>query len=154
MVLYLNDGYHEAMSANFLLQMLKENGYSLTRPRRAICDLLVSDGGHVTADQLVERLQDRHPDIGRMTVYRTLELLSSLGGLRPVYQGSGAAHYILLKGGHHHHLVCAACHQVIEIDQCLLQDTSEQIRQLYQFEIIGHLLEIFGICRACREQSS
>lgn len=141
------------MNSNFLLQSLKDNGHTLTRPRRVICDLLLDSGGHLSADQLVDKLQIEYPEIGRMTVYRTLDLLSSLGVLRAVYQGGGAAHYILLEGGHHHHLICAVCHQVIEIDQCLLQDATEQISRQYRFQILGHVLEILGVCERCQAKT-
>lgn len=128
---------------------LQDKGYRLTAARRAIVEALVTSGGHVSADDLAERVRRAVPNVGRMTVYRTLDLLSELGLIRPVYQGTGAAHYILLEDGHHHHLVCSNCDQVIEFDECVVQEISEVLGGRYNFQVQGHLLELFGICSDC-----
>ena len=93
-----------------LSSALSAEGFRLTTSRRAILAALVGCGGHITADELVERVHQQAPNVGRMTVYRTLDLLCQLNLIRPVYQGTGAAHFVLLHHGHHHHLVCGVCH--------------------------------------------
>jgi Fur family ferric uptake transcriptional regulator len=89
-----------------------------------------------------------------MTAYRTLEMLTQLGRIRPGYHGTAAAHYILLADGHHHHLVCSSCKRVIEIEQCLFPEIEQAIRSRYQFDTEGHLLEIYGRCGECRVADS
>ncbi len=133
-----------------LSQALQENGYRLTAARQEILAALVGSEGHVSADELVGLVRQDAPGVGRMTVSRTLELLSELGLIRPVYQGTGAAHYILLDDGHHHHLVCSGCDRVIEFDECAVQEISRVISGHFNFEIHGHLLEFYGRCEACR----
>lgn len=133
-----------------LEQALVENGYRLTGARRAIIAALATSGDHVTADALVELVKQASPTVGRMTVYRTLDLLCELGVVRPVYQGGAAAHYVLLLDGHHHHLICSQCGQVIEFDECVLGGLSERIGRRFDFEVQGHLLEFYGLCPACR----
>ena len=133
-----------------LQQALGDNGYRLTPARRAIVAALATTGDHITADALVEVVKRDAPTIGRMTVYRTLELLCELGQLRPVYQGTGAAHYVLLHNGHHHHLVCSQCERVVEFDECVLAALEEAIGRRFDFEVQGHLLELYGLCPACR----
>ncbi|MFZ0548569.1 MAG: Fur family transcriptional regulator [Candidatus Promineifilaceae bacterium] len=129
---------------------LKQEGYRLTQPRIHILEALVSCQGHITADDLYETIHSEQPGIARMSVYRTLDLLSELGLIRPVYQGTGAAHYILLDEGHHHHLVCSNCDKVIEFDDCVLQEIENSISSSYNFKIQGHVLEIFGRCADCQ----
>lgn len=136
------------MSDN-LQQALETRGYRLTAARRVILDTLVRSGGHLTADELTERVRAEATGIGRMTVYRTLDLLCDLGLLRPVYQGTGAAHYILMADGHHHHLVCSGCNRVIEFDECAIGDLPARIAHRFGFRVDGHLLELYGLCGAC-----
>ena len=130
--------------------VLQEKGFRLTASRQAICAALLASDGHVSADDLADLVHLSTPGVGRMTVYRTLELLSDLGLIRPVYQGSAAAHYILMDEGHHHHLVCSSCHTVVEFNQCVLQEIEQTVSRHFEFEIQGHLLEIFGLCPDCR----
>lgn len=140
----MNNRAHQLGSA------LRRNGYRLTGARRAILQALAESGGHVSADDLVELVREAEPGVGRMTVYRTLDLLHELNLIRPVYQGTGAAHYVLMEDGHHHHLVCTACHRTIEFDDCVAHEISRTLRDRFNFQISGHLLEFYGLCPDCR----
>lgn len=130
---------------------LVKNGYRLTSARQAIVDALVASDGHITADDLAARVRESAPQIGRMTVYRTLDLLCDLGLIRPVYQGTGAAHYVLLDGGSHHHLICNQCYRVIDFDRCGASDLAQTIGRQHNFQVQSHLLEVYGLCEACSE---
>lgn len=131
-------------------QVVADSGYRLTAARRAIIETLVNCGGHVTADDLASLVRAAAPSVGRMTVYRTLDLLSGLGVIRPIYQGTGAAHYILMTEGSHHHLICSRCHGVIEFDDCLASGLAERLGRRFNFHMHSHLLEVHGLCEACR----
>ena len=133
-----------------LTESLARGGFRLTSARRVICAALTASGGHLTPDELVEVVRKRDSGIGRMTVYRTLEILCDLGQVRPVYQGTGAAHYVVLEDGHHHHLVCSQCGQVIEFTDCAIEPMAEMISERFNFTIEGHLLELYGRCGACQ----
>lgn len=135
----------------FFHQRLVQHGHRLTQPRRAIVEALLSGQGHITADQLSQQLREQGSGIGRMTVYRTLELLISVGLIRPIYQGTGAAHYIIFQHGHHHHLICQQCERTIEFSDCVLQELSQLLSARYNFQIEGHLLEFYGHCDDCRK---
>ncbi len=136
-----------------LRQTLSQHGFRLTPAREAILRALVASGGHVTADTLVELVHESSPRTGRMTVYRTLDLLCDLGVLRPVYQGTGAAHYVLMEDGHHHHLICSQCEQVVEFDDCVVETLQEAIGRRFDFQVQGHLLELYGLCPDCQDRS-
>ncbi len=129
---------------------LQQKGHRLTRSRQKIVETLLNCGGHITADGLLELVHEIDPTVGRMTVYRTLELLSELGLIRPIYQGTGAAHYILLDGGHHHHLICSGCDAVFEFEECGLQEVGQLLAERFNFAVEGHLVEFYGRCPNCQ----
>ena len=128
---------------------LIQHGHRLTAARRTVIDALLTAGGHISADRLYEQLKANGEQVGRMTVFRTLDLLVEVGLIRPVYQGDGAAHYILLRDGHHHHLVCTSCNKHFEFDECNLHDLSERLSAQFNFKVAGHLIEIYGTCADC-----
>lgn len=136
--------------AQHLVNTISNNGYRLTPARSAIIETLVASAGHITADDLAEKVRRAAPNIGRMTVYRTLDLLCELGAIRPIYQGTGAAHFILMNEGSHHHLICNRCHSVIEFDECMGDELAQQLAERFNFELSGHLLELHGLCENCR----
>lgn len=132
-------------------ERITANGYRLTAAREAIVNALVCCEGHITADELVQQVRTHAPSVGRMTVYRTLDLLCELGVVRPIYQGTGAAHYILMANGSHHHLICTRCHNVIEFEECQATDLAQQMAERFNFHIVSHLLELHGLCENCYE---
>jgi Fur family ferric uptake transcriptional regulator len=134
-----------------LSNTLQESGYRLTPARARILATLVASGGHLTADELAERVRSAAPNVGRMTVYRTLDLLCELGRIRPIFQGSGAAHFVLMQGGSHHHLICNRCNTVIEFDHCQATELARVLGERHQFRVHGHLLEIHGLCANCQD---
>ncbi|MEM7111190.1 MAG: transcriptional repressor [Chloroflexota bacterium] len=137
--------------AEKILGVIEQNGYRRTVARQAIVATLLESEGHITADDLAEKVRQQAPRVGRMTVYRTLELLCELGVVRPIYQGTGAAHYILMADGSHHHLICNRCHDVIEFDECAADAVMEQVAKQFNFHVSSHLLELHGLCEDCHE---
>ena len=134
-----------------LTDSLEAEGYRLTEARQVIAETMVNIGGHCSADELVEMVREHTPGVGRMTVYRTLDLFCRLGLARPFYPNAGAAHYVLMEQGHHHHLICSSCGQITEVEDCVLEHiTQERIGQRFDFEVKGHLLEFYGLCGQCR----
>lgn len=130
---------------------LAHHGYRMTPSRKEVIKALLAAHGHISADSLYAHLQSADSSVGRMTVFRTLDVLSEIGVVRPIYQGSGAAHFVVLEDGHHHHLVCTQCDTTIEFDNCTLADElRQQLATEHQFKIAGHMLEIYGVCQACQ----
>lgn len=125
-------------------------GHRLTAARKSIIETLVGSHGHITADDLAAKVRGVAPQVGRMTVYRTLDLLCELGVIRPIYQGTGAAHFILMAEGSHHHLICNRCHRVFEFDDCTAGDLLSALAKQFDFEVSSHLLELHGLCAECR----
>jgi Fur family ferric uptake transcriptional regulator len=140
----------DSASYELLCAAVRDAGYQLTRARQAILAAFAGADGHISADDLVGLVHEETPRVGRMTVYRTLDLLCRLGAIRPTYLGGGAAHYVLLQDGHHHHLVCTGCAAVIELEDCRLQEMEALLAGRFGFEIQGHLVEFYGRCAACR----
>ena len=134
-----------------ILNLVVQNGYRRTSARLAIITALVNSAGHITADDLADKVRQQAPHVGRMTVYRTLDLLCELGVVRPIFQGTGAAHYILMANGSHHHLICNRCHDVIEFEECSAASLIEQMAAQYNFHLFSHLLELHGLCENCHE---
>ena len=133
--------------------LLQRRGYRLTRARRAILSALIESGGHITADELVELARREAPGVGRMTVYRTLDLLQQLGVVQPLPQNTLAAQYVLMDEGHHHHLICSRCDRVFEFEHCLAGEIAEALSDRFDFQIHSHLLEFYGLCQYCRQKT-
>ena len=134
------------MSCN---KILKAKGYRLTPQRRVILDILHGEGAHLTADAIYEQVKGKVAGVNRSTVYRTLELLESLGlTVKAEIGGSHVYHHA--EEGHHHHLKCRACGKVIELPEEALDSLAKALRDKQGFEADLHHHVITGLCRDCQ----
>lgn len=139
-------------TATSFTERLRDAGYKITPPRLAVLEVIEQEGEHLDPAQILLRAQSIHPAIGRATVYRTLELLTQLNIVRPIYVGEHGPTYIRAEGGHHH-LVCSTCGIVIDFDQCMAGDMMRDLTDRFGFQIQSHLLEFYGICVNCQSKS-
>ena len=132
-----------------LLAALQTKGYRLTAPRRAVAEVLAAGPQHLSHAEILARAQSRYPEIGRATVYRTLDLLVELGLIHTTYHGDANQRFVLPEGGHHHHLICKRCGASQELDECHFGSALQAIGQQTGFTIESHLVELYGRCEAC-----
>jgi Fur family ferric uptake transcriptional regulator len=132
-----------------LIQRLRSAGYKITPPRLAVLEIIQREGEHLNPNEILARAQTIHPQTGRATVYRTLELLTQLGIVRPIYVGDTGPTYIRAEGGHHH-LVCSRCGRVVDFEQCVADGMEQELEARFGFRIHSHLLEFYGLCPHCQ----
>ena len=128
-----------------LAQEFRSQGHKLTRPRRAILEALLAASCPLSPAEITEQ----EPEVGLVTVYRTLELMESMGIVRAVHVAEGCHGYVLVTPGHTHHLVCERCHAVVEIMGCEMGDFLDSVARHTGYTVTGHWLEISGVCAAC-----
>jgi len=132
------------------LQVLRGQGYKVTAARRAVLEALADAEDHLTAPDVVAAVRHRAPDVGRASVYRTLELLTRLHVAQASSLGGPAATYLLAPGGHHHHVICTTCHRTVAFDDCGVSALEDELAARLGFEIEGHLVELYGRCPDCQ----
>ncbi len=134
-----------------MLRALQRQGCRLTEPRRALVEVLAEGHQHLNHAEIMGRAQEKYPDIGRATVYRTLELLVELGLVHVTYMGDANQRFIVPVEGHHHHLVCNQCGDVLDLEECYFNNALDMVSRETGFVIDSHLVELFGTCATCSE---
>jgi len=130
---------------------LHRNGYKLTPQRQAVIDTIVTSQDMLTPASIYEKVSLEHPDIGLVTVYRTLELLSRLGLICELHAGSTCPTYTASNREHHHHLICSACGKVVDFIGHDLTSLEDRISHESGFRIQNHVLEFIGVCSTCQK---
>ena len=137
------------------LERLKTAGYKLTKARQTVLDVIEHSGGHITSAEVLDKVAESDPAIGRASVFRTLDLLTRLSIIRPTYISSSMTpNYVLMPDGHHHHIICTVCSQVIEFEDCGLEQMAAELEQRLHVQLTGHLLEFYGRCEKCRNATA
>ncbi len=132
-----------------LTARLRAAGYKITPPRLAVLEVILNQNEHLNPAEILQRARAVYPGVGRASIYRTLELLTQLRIVRPIYLGENGPIYIRAEGGHHH-LVCSHCSVVIDFDQCSADELANELSTRFGFTIQSHLLEFYGLCAACK----
>ncbi len=132
-------------------QHLSQKGLRLTRQRRLILEAFLGGRGHLSSEELYQRVRRKDPSIGRATVYRTLKLLTSSGLAREVDFGEGLSRYEHLWGhAHHDHLICTSCGRTLEVMDTEIERLQERLAQRHGFSLTGHKMDLYGLCPRCR----
>ncbi len=125
-------------------------GNRLTGPRRQILEQALHYTAPFTAEEMIADLGRANVQVGRATVYRTLELLHAHEWLRLVHRPGGEHGYVVGEPGHQHHLVCRSCGSVITFEGCELDTLLGGLAERLRFKIEDHWLEASGVCRSCQ----
>jgi len=98
-----------------LLQRLRDRGWRLTAQRRVVAEALAGQNVHLTAEELLEKSQERLPEISRATVYNTLAELVAMGEVHEVTTDERAKRYDPNPDDAHQHLVCDVCGRIVDV---------------------------------------
>jgi Fe2+ or Zn2+ uptake regulation protein len=131
-----------------LVDALDRAGHRLTGPRRTVAELVAARKGHFAAADLVDDARGR--GIGRATVFRSIDLFTSLGLVERVDLPGGQHAYVACETAHHHHAICTGCGRAFDVDDAGLSDVLARMGSSSGFKVTAHRLEIFGLCTACQ----
>lgn len=137
------------MEQDKMAQALRAAGYRLTQPRLAVLQVLQENDAGLNPEEIYRLGKTLCPTLGLVTVYRTLDLLAELGLARRVHSEQHC-HSYASAGADRHYVICQACHRVIEFPCHGLDDLIAEVRQRTGYTIVGHLLELSGLCPDCQ----
>jgi Fur family ferric uptake transcriptional regulator len=146
---------HEPPGA--LQRQIKAKGIRLTRQRMVLVEVLEGAARHMDAEEILERAQKIDPNITRVTVYRTMDLLKNHGLIDELdlLHLRGHRHYYESHGERDHiHVACVRCGRVREFESQLYEDLKAQIAADLDIEISVSRTEVGGLCKDCRNGKS
>src|SRR5882757_8403592 len=114
----------DANSLALLQKLLKDSGYSMTTPRRIVCELLWNQEPLSMHDLTLQS----KGKIDRASLYRTLALFERLGLVQRIY--IGWKYKVELSDvftHHHHHISCLRCGKIVAITE---EDEIERLIQV------------------------
>jgi Fur family ferric uptake transcriptional regulator len=141
--------YAGTMIPTHVISTLRARGYKITRQRRAVLEALTQAQGHLSPQEVHEKVCHGEPSIGLATVYRTLEMLRDLGIVCELSTPGSGHTYTIGTAGHHHHLICSECKAVVDFTTQSLEDLAQRLALESGFVIQGHVLEFTGLCPDC-----
>jgi Fur family transcriptional regulator, stress-responsive regulator len=131
---------------------LRDAGLRVTAPRVAVL-FEVTDGGHVTADQVARAVRERIGTISTQAVYDVLGALTRAGLVRRIEPAGGPARYETRVGDNHHHVVCRSCGAIADIDCVVDEAPCLSPTELNGFVVDEAEVTFWGLCPDCQMTS-
>ena len=101
----------------WIKEKMKVEGCRNSRVRNQIISAIDSSCKMFQAQDIIDAL----PSVDRVTIYRNLELLSSIDIIHSTGQFNGAQFYELHSPSHHHHAICKEC----SVQECVVCEVPE-----------------------------
>lgn len=139
-----------------IAQTLRARGGRMTAQRRLIFATLASSSDHPTAEEILERASQAHPDLNLSTVYRTLRWLEQAGLVNSrVFEGEPRQERFDPVGqrkADHYHFRCRRCNRIVEFASPLVEAIKDQFSGEYGAEVESASLTLYGLCADCRAE--
>lgn len=132
---------------------LRDHRQPVTRQRDLVARIVFLSDDHPSVDAIRRALKERGEHVGTATVYRTLEVLVESGLVRAHDFGEGFKRYEPMPAqAHHEHLICERCGRVVEFQNEPLERMLPIIADEHGFQPLRHRVEVYGVCRDCRQR--
>lgn len=133
-----------------LIEDLRNAGLRLTPQRLAICQMLVNNTQHPSAQDIFEHLRPQYPSLSLTTVYNTLEALVRLGAIHNLGNDvSGTIRYDA-ETTPHANLICTSCNRIIDYHSSYVQALTDEVRDASGYQITGARVLYYGLCDECQ----
>ncbi|HUG54194.1 MAG TPA: transcriptional repressor [Vicinamibacteria bacterium] len=123
-----------------------------TRQREVVLELVRSTMDHPSADWVYRQARRRLPKISLGTVYRNLKRLAAEGLIREVH-AAGQGTRFDGNTGQHHHVRCLQCGRINDLPASVDTRREQAAARALNFRIVGHHVEIQGVCPGCQDSS-
>ena len=136
-------------------QQLHQHGQRLTAQRESILMALHELAHPASAEEIYNQATAKKANLELTTVYRTLDLLHSLGMVIIIDRGDKQHLYELVENNTPHlHLVCQGCGEITDVELSLFEPLLEKIKRTIHFTSDLSSITIQGMCGNCETMAS
>jgi Fur family transcriptional regulator, stress-responsive regulator len=136
-----------------LATAVRDAGLRVTTPRVEVLSE-VTEGNHVTADQIAQAVRERLGTVSTQAVYDVLGALTRVGLLRRIEPAGSPARYETRVGDNHHHVVCRSCGAITDVDCVIGEPPCLSPAEANGFVIDEAEVTFWGLCPTCQTTPS
>jgi Fur family ferric uptake transcriptional regulator len=131
-------------------QLFKQENIDEFEDRFKILEVFLQTERHLTVSELIQLLDESGYTFAPDFVRDTLKLMCRFGfaSKNRFYNGEVRYEHRHL-GQHHDHMICTKCKQIYEFEDEQIENMQVQIAAAYNFHMLQHKMEIYGICSQC-----
>ncbi len=134
---------------------MKENAFEThnmkkTPNRERILSMLKKSSHPLSAEDIFYSF--RKKDINLSTIYRCLNAFEKNGLIKREVNEKKENVFSIVDEKDNHILVCVKCHKRIPLTGCPFHEVNEKIEKETGFQIQDQNIELYGLCKECRDK--
>lgn len=129
---------------------VRARGLRWTPQRATLIAVLARAEGHVTVSQLIQECREIEPGTTPSTVYRTLDVLETLGVITHSHGRDGRQILHVRPATAHGHLICSTCGSEEDLPCAEASTFLQALQRDRDFVASVDHLSVTGLCRLCR----
>lgn len=132
---------------------LVDNGYKITNFRKRLIDIFCDNEHSLLSAKMIKEILISMYEYNASfdTIYKNLAIFCDLNIVHEKVINHESFYVASKTLEEHHHFVCLKCAELYDIEDFCSNDFYNE--KLSDFEISGHSLEVYGICKECKKTS-
>ncbi len=139
--------------------MNSQKSYNTKQKSEILNFLIKNSGKHFTADEIVSNMSSTGINVGKSTVYRFLEKLTTEQRVRKYEISKNDSACYEYTGNEnnshcmsHYHLKCTSCDRLFHINCHTLNSINEHILRDHYFTVDNTKTVLYGTCKDCLKE--
>ncbi|MBE6485169.1 MAG: transcriptional repressor [Actinomycetaceae bacterium] len=133
--------------------LLHAAGLRVTEPRLAVL-AEIEQGGHVSADELRQRVTARIGSVSTQAIYDIVHALTRVGLLREIKPAGHVSLFEISRDDNHHHLVCRECGRIEDVPCAVGYRPCLVASDDHGYIIDEAEVTFWGLCPDCQKQAA
>ncbi len=125
-----------------------------TKQKQLIFEILEKNNEtQLSCDEISDLLKNQGTPVGKTTVYRFVEKLTSEGVLRKFENSKFASYQLIDKNlccDEHMHLKCTSCGKFIHLGCDFMSEVGKHVAEHHNFTVDNSKTVLLGICDQCK----
>jgi Fe2+ or Zn2+ uptake regulation protein len=139
-------------AAEKIIAVIKNKGGRITKPRKLMVDFFCSKPEPRQVSEIAAFLKKSGHSINRATIYREIGFLEKTDIIKKIFLADGILRYeASFQQRHHHHIFCLKCKKIGVLELKNRTCAKNLVLEANGFMVLGHSIELFGICAQCQK---
>jgi Fur family peroxide stress response transcriptional regulator len=133
-----------------LVGSVRDQGHRLTPQRMAVLTILAESDAHPSVQDIYQQVKRNFPMTSLATVYKTISMLKEMGEVLELGFSDLGSRYDGRQPFPHPHLICVHCNKIVDWESDILTDLASQVAKTSGYQMVGHRLDLLGLCPDCQ----